>query len=48
MMYFVENSFITTTFVISYITIMTLVLTALLVGLTSRLIILYFEKDFKN
>ena len=48
MMYFVENSFITTTFVISYITIMTLVLTALLVVLTSRLIILYFEKDFKN
>ena len=48
MLYFVENSFITTTFVISYVTLVTLVLTALLIGLTSRLIILYFERDFKN
>ena len=48
MLYFVENSFVTTIYVISYTTLVTLVLTALVIGLSSRLIILYFEKDFLN
>lgn len=48
MLYFIEDSFITTTYIVTYSTLVSLILTSLIIGLSCRLIILYFERDFRE
>lgn len=46
-MYQINSSYLTTFFLVSYYIFVTLICTALVMGFISRLIILYFEKDFE-
>lgn len=47
-LYSVQISWVTTTFLVSYYLLVSFTCTALILGLISRLIILYFEKDFNK
>ncbi len=47
-MYFIKENIFTTLFIVSFNVLVAFTCVALVLGLISRLIILYFEKDFEE